>query len=109
MRRMLSWLIIWTTHRTSGLWGQLLFLRYAHMDMDMMWRAKVHATTNIMGVLMSRRARLQWNCTSMMAQMLAKYARKCWTLLIAVLVVIVVHTLLTFSHNSLRSSSASRS
>ncbi len=41
-----------------------------------------------------------------LAQMLDKYTCKWWMLLMAVLAVVMVHTLLRFSHDSLRSSFA---
>jgi hypothetical protein len=47
---MLSWSSIWTVQRTRGLWGRLLFLRYARMEAEERWRAKVRATTNMAGV-----------------------------------------------------------
>ncbi len=42
------------------------------MDVDVTKRAMVHVTMDIAGVML-RSARLQWNCTSMMVLMLAKY------------------------------------
>ena len=70
LMRMLNWSIICMTQRTSSLWGQLPFLRYTYMDMGVTCRVKVLATTNIVGVLLLRRARL------LMVQMLARYAYK---------------------------------
>ena len=47
VRRMPICLNIWTTQVMSGLWGSLLFLRFAHMDVDVTLKAKVHATINV--------------------------------------------------------------
>ncbi len=67
------------------------------MRVEVMCRANVHATTNIAGVLMLSRVRLQVNWASMTMQMLARYALRWCMELMAVLVVMVVRTLLRFS------------
>ena len=106
---MLNWSSIWTVQRTRGLWGWLLFLTYARIDVDERCDTKVRAMMNMAGVWMSLRDMSQTNCASMMAQMFAIYTRRWYTVLMVVLVVMVVLTLLRFLLALPRSSLASQS
>ena len=90
MRRMLSWSIIRTTQRMRGLWGWFVFLRYNHMEVEFMCRAKVHAMTNMAGILISSRVMSHSNWALMTVQMLARYAQRWCIALMVVLVVMVV-------------------